>query len=219
MGGLFRFASETEAVAKLADISAAFEMSTKLPIKQDVATPVLWIKGYEVSNDEADAGYLGQFAKLTIAKVGDRWAILAEKQVVDLQFHPQKKRPKARHPDWGHPILKEIKKGRVYPNVGVAERELMRLHEAYSATSIPTGPELYIMIYEKASTPSVQKYILAIEPHKEGGVTIAARRNVPDKRAVKPDETQGEFAAKVAITKSRKVSKANYLKEKDEHSN
>ena len=72
------------------------------------------------------------------------------------------------------------------------------------------------MIYEKASNPSVQKYVLSIMPHKSGGVWIEAQRNLAEKEQ-KTNDTQGVFAAKVAIGQSRKQNKVARNQQKQDY--
>ena len=202
---LFRFPNEQDAQTKLDEIVAHFETSSKLPICDKEGQFAVWIKNYQLTDEDKEQGYLGHYALLTVQPTTDgKFTLTAHKQDVDNKFHPQKTRPPARHPDWGHPILKSIKKSPIFANVGLAQRELMRLHEQYPSTSIPTGAELFIMVYEKQSKPAVQKYVLTITPIENGGVTIAYRSNIQATTPPTVTEKQGSFAAKEAIRAAKK---------------
>ncbi len=91
-----------------------------------------------------------------------------------------------------------------------AGEELTKLHQSYPETSIPTGPELYIMIYEKDSDPPVQRYILSIEPAAESGAVITAQRNLYEQGMEQKEaqaEPEGSFAARVALEQARKAAR------------
>lgn len=208
--GLFTFPNRDAAFQKLEAIRDIYETSSQLP-KAKEGHVVLWIKGYDVSAEEVKAGYLGHYAELQpVEREDGSWFIVAKRLDVALSRHPQKQREEHRHPDWGHPILKAVKKATTYPSVKAAGEELAKLHRDYPETSIPTGPELYIMIYEKESDPSVQRYILRIEPDGEKGVVITAERNRYRQEMEQTEaesEPEGSFAARVALEQARKAAR------------
>ncbi len=61
--GMFQFPDLAAAKAKLEAIRETYETSSHLPSAK-AGHVVLWIKGYDVSPEEAEAGYLGHYAEL-----------------------------------------------------------------------------------------------------------------------------------------------------------
>lgn len=172
--GLYRFESMQDAVERLNTLADNFELSGKFERKADKLT--LWIKGFEVTEEEKEDGYLGNFADLSVEEVDGSFFIIAKKRKTALKFHPQKKRDDSIHPNWGHPILRDIKSGRSYQSPEDAMIELQRLHKQYPKTSIPTGDKLFIIIYEKleGKKEKTHKYVLSVQ--KKGSEYIIDHR-------------------------------------------
>lgn len=178
--GMFAFKSERQALEQLKEISRDFIISKEQPPMSKKFSLILWIKGFAVNGEEKDKGYTGNFALLSYEKIADdKFTIKAEKLESDVKYHPQRKREKKSHPNWGHPILRSIKKGKIYETIEQAQGELQLLHEEYPTISIPNPGKLYIIIYSKAKGRGspIQKYVLEIKAAKDGGFYIEARDN------------------------------------------
>lgn len=238
---MFRFVSRADAVERLEAIKDNFIITTRLPKPTDKATIKLWIRGYQITKDEEASGYLGNYAAIKIKKIDGKFSLIAEKQKVGLKFHPQRKRPKKHHPDWGHPVLRAVKKGIVYDTIEEANKVLGQLHEEYPAVTIPNPGKLYIIIYHKVPTDKkpassesiVQKYVLEIKPSREGGYFVEYRLNkvdtipkqpipVPKKRTQEIVESenkiQGYFTSMVELKKSKsRARKKPLLKKPNPH--
>lgn len=214
----FRFAYLKQVQNKLAFLKSIFILSKNQleSPKQDVL--ILWIKGFEVNAEEDDKGFTGNYAAITHKTIGeDRLVLYATKVNAPLAKHPQKKRPKARHPNWGHPILRAVKKKRIYNEMEDAIAELDQLHEEFPETSIPLGKKINIMIYAKAEKGDkpVKKHILEIKPHGEDGelqgfyIDAYLKEDVRDKlpgakKANEKMEVEGKFTAMVEARKKKK---------------
>src|SRR5262249_24616619 len=121
-------------IKKKFTISAGQEFPT-------LTSPIqFWIENFDVSSDEREQGYRGHFARTVVTDKGRGLYDLAlEKVQVPLNQHPQKKRPKQRHPDWGHPALRTAlnqvypsdKTPRRYTTAETARRELQFLARDY----------------------------------------------------------------------------------------
>ena len=169
INGLFRFETEEQAQERIDTIRDHFIISSKLPKDKDDLLK-LWIRGYEINKEEEKKGYLGNYASFKIKKLGDgKCTIVAEKQRIAIKYHPQRKRPKSKHPDWGHPCLRIVKKGIVFDTIEEAQKILSQLHEEYPDISIPAVNKLFTIIYSRTNKPPVQKYILEIQPARDGG--------------------------------------------------
>jgi hypothetical protein len=179
--GLFRFQVQKEAKAKLKSISDNFELSKKF--EQTDSKITLWVKGYNISDSEKEKGYLGNFADIYVDKIsdklGDFYTLKMKKRKISLKFHPQKKKVESSHPNWGHPILRDIKKGKIFNDIQDAIDELQRLHIQFPNTSIPTGDKLFIIIYEKieGKRQKTHKYILQVKPSSSDSFVIDYRLN------------------------------------------
>jgi len=118
---LFSFENEKQAYGRIKSIKRQFVTSKQAETSENSHSIILWILGYEVSEEEAALGYKGNFACLSVApKGGDKFTIKATKIQSELSFHPQRNRRTGKHPDWGHPILRDIYKKRVYPTLEAA---------------------------------------------------------------------------------------------------
>lgn len=193
--GLFRFATLDQAREVLQKINAQFVISRRAhlqPGELPSAAPdalTLWVRGYAITEDELTQGYKGNFLTLTPTQEKDYFTLHAEKLAVPLPKHPDKVRPRRRHPDWGHPILREIKKETVYPTLEEASARLERLHIEFPDVSIPGGAYLLLMLYERGESRKnpVRKYRFDVELLPEGGgFTIRYRINERTKLAIKP---------------------------------
>lgn len=210
---LFSFANEQQAINKLQMLKRSFATSKKGGEAEH--SIILWIRGYEVNEGEQELGYKGNFACLSISKCDDgRFTISAIKINSELKFHPERRRVKQANPDWGQPILRDIKKKRIYLSLEEASNELRRLHKEYPEISIPSEHSLYIMLYEKidANKSPIQKYKFWVKPLPDGGYMIEFKRQRPkDLRNKKPKEVKGFFSEQEKIRQTMKKQKGVLL--------
>lgn len=208
---LFRFSKEEQALKQLEELRERFILSKEQ--EDDNLSVRLWISDFSLTEEEIAQGYLGNFAVIRHRKIGDgKFTLYPEKLEIELKNHPQKKRPKRAHPDWGHPILRVIKKKPVFQSVEDAHALLMKLHEEYPEISIPTKNKLYIILYERLKKPPVRKYVLEIKVKEGGGFYIDNAENtykpkkVPKQEGVLTDEekvAKGYFTSMVELKKKR----------------
>lgn len=184
--GLFQLETKTQAEARMKELRDQFVFSRD-QVEGEADAARLWIRGYSVSDEEKNEGYRGQFAIVRVFQKDDgKWTLITEKDPVHVDKHPQKERPKQTHPDWGHPLLREIKKGSVYESMDEAYGILEKLHVGFPETSIPGKDKLHIIIYQKREDgPPVQKYTFRVElaPEDKGaGFVILGEENDYDKK-------------------------------------
>lgn len=145
---------------------------------------------------------------LSIGKKGaDKFTISATKINSELKFHPQRKRPKNKHPDWGHPILRDIHKKRLYFSLEEASHELARLHDEYPEVSIPDEHRLFIIVYGKGlGEKPFQKYKFTVRPLPDGTFIIEYKENVKKQKIVIKiaENTEGYFSQKEKIRRTLK---------------
>ena len=127
--------------------------------------------------------------------------------------HPQQQRRKTSHPNWGHPILRLIEKGRRYATLAEAERDLQLLHEEYPTTTIPLGNKLNIMVYSAKYGNNVRKFVLEIKSHPTGDffIEIIDRAEKKSKDVLEPiaenaqaAKPKGKFTSDVQLRRSQK---------------
>lgn len=184
--GLFQLETKKQAEARMKELRDSFVFSRD-QVEDEPEAARLWIRGYGLSDDEKKQGYRGHFGIIRIFEKDDgKWTLLTEKEDVPLDKHPQKERPKQAHPDWGHPLLREVKKGSVYESVDEAYALLEKLHVAYPETSIPGKDKLHIIIYQKRDNgPPIQKYTFRVElapADKGNGFIVVGEENDYDKK-------------------------------------
>ena len=215
---LFRFEKFEQALARLEAVKNYFILSNKLPKDEDENTIKLWIRGYQIDADEEKQGYLGNYAAIKVKEIDGKFTLTADKQRIALKYHPQRKRPKRKHPDWGHPALRVVRKGTTFETIEEAQKILGQIHEEYPDISIPNTNKLFVIIYSKAlnMTPPVQKFILEIKASRDGGFFIEYKANNYKKNetpmtavAAKDKEkeerkAQGHFTSKVMLQKAKK---------------
>lgn len=183
IGENFRFATPDQARARLEALRDAFIVS-KLPADVD-ANPLelkLWIRGYGLSAESREAGYIGNYARFEVKQAEKgKWTIAPVLLNVDKKYHPQRRQTPKRHPNWGHPIMRDVQKNRVHKTIESAQNELRRLHEAFPEVSIPLTGKMYIMVYqkvEKEGDAPIRKWVLEIKVTDDGkGFYIHATPN------------------------------------------
>ncbi len=194
---MFRLKDIDQAIHRLKNISKNFIISKNQeePENKEDFSVRLWIKGFAVNGTERKSGYLGNFAVLKFRKTSDdKYTIYAVKELIELNNHPQKKRNQEKHPNWGHPLLREIKKKSIYETSDDPQNIFMALHEEFPEVSIPCTNKLYLMVYSRKDgnkNPKVEKYVFTIHPNKKGGgYYIDYRENMyKPKQAYKPKVT------------------------------
>jgi len=158
--GLYRFATAMQAQSMLTKISKHYVVS-----KETIGTTSvrLWIKGFSISESEKAEGFWGNYAIVTIHETADKhFTLKAENAAIPLAQHPQKRRQRMPHPNWGHPVLRNVRKAKPYPTLEQARHDLLRLYEDFHETSIPGTDKLHLMIYTGQAQPPISKITLRI---------------------------------------------------------
>ncbi len=199
IAGTYSFTDIEKARQHLSVLSEHFVLSRQQEGGGDQGI-ILWIKGYELTGQEKKDGFTGNFACISIVSKGDgKFTLKTDKVASELKYHPQRKRAKHKHPNWGHPILRSVKKQRIYPTVEHAQNELQLLHEEYPDVTIPLTGKIYVIIYGRQYKPPAKKWILEIKVHDEGGFYIDAVPNdyqAPQERSKQPPGMEEEAADK-----------------------
>lgn len=178
--GLYRYADRKQALARFKNIAEHFVLSKDQPEstpEQPVA--LLWIKGYGVTPEEEAQGFTGHFCEMSLGLTDKGQHTLIAKRIdKPITTHPQKKRLQSKHPNWGHPVMRAVKKGKVYTSLEAASAELELLHTEFPEVSIPGINKLYIIIYEKREGVKQPTHKIALElVAKDAGFIIQARDN------------------------------------------
>lgn len=194
--GLYRYKKREDALARFQHIADNFVLSKEQPgSTEEKPAMVLWIKGFDVKPDEEKKGFTGHFALMEVSKRKDGLFTLTATRVdKPITQHPQKKRLQSKHPNWGHPIMRAVKKKKLYATIDAAYAELEALHVEYPDVSIPGPNKLYIIVYEKREgiKQPTHKIALEIKATPEGKFFIESRDN---EKASKPASKQAPGTA------------------------
>lgn len=223
--GLYKYRERAQAVQRFTNIVNHFVLSKEQPESTpEEPAALLWIKGFAVTPEEEALGYTGHFCEMRIGR-GDKgvFTLIAKRIDKPITQHPQKKRLKSKHPNWGHPVMRAVKKSKRYETLEAASAELDLLHQEFPDVSIPGQAKLYIIVYEKREGISrpTHKIALEIKTHTDGGYIITARDNEKQdkpKTVHAPGTTatagsgetsaapaqQGYFTSMVALRKKKK---------------
>ncbi len=186
----------------------------------------LWIRGFDLSEEEREKGGRGNFAYIRcVPKDEGKYTLRVEKDPVSVRKHPERNRPKRSHPDWGHPLMRPVKNKTIFDNIDEPREILEKLHEIFPNVSIPLGNKMYVILYSKTygKKNPTRKFVLEIKiaDQEEGKFYIEARENdyerkgPPVKRSKTPDEeakegkdgdeeVQGYFTSLVALKRKPK---------------
>ncbi len=230
VGGHYKYKEHKQAVARFKSIAEYFVLSKEQPEKIDEPVVVFWIKGFDVTEKDEAAGFSGQFCEMRIKQLKNGiFTLTATKIERPLAGHPQKKRPTSKHPNWGHPVMRAVKKKKKYDTIEAAQAELELLHLEYPEVSIPGQGKLYIIIYEKREgiARPTHKIALEIQLDKEDSkFYISSRDNEKQaKPKIKPQVAEdaapeatdddaeekakpGYFANKVMLNKTKRRKNA-----------
>ena len=202
---LYKYVDRKQAVARFKNIAENFVMSKDTP-ESTAADPLarFWIKGFGLTPEEEAQGYTGHFCDMRIAQNEEgHFTLSATKVDIPVTKHPQKKRLQSKHPNWGHPVMRAVKKGKIYDSLEAAAAELELLHLEFPEVSIPGVNKLYLIIYEKREGIKQPTRKIALELiAKDAGFTIVAKDN---EKSAKPESKQPPAAAtpEVAAMASR----------------
>ena len=162
--GTLRYSTLAQAQNELNSLKTQYITSRKSePNKTSFI--IFWIYNYELTEEEIEQGYIGNFAKIMIKMLANKlYTLVIEKFPEEVRCHPQKKRDTHHlHPNFGHPIIRSVKKGKKYQNEKDAQYQLERLHIEHPSTIPATRNKLYLMIYSKCDTPPIKKFILEVK--------------------------------------------------------
>jgi hypothetical protein len=224
----YSFSNYEDALDKIVFLEKKFVKSS---LSESVTpdTTVLWIRGYELTEAEEGEGFTGNYAVISPDMTPDKkYTLTARKLDIELAKHPQRKRRKSKHPDWGYWVLRRVQKGWRYDSVEEAYKDLMAIVEDFPEVTIPSSNKIFTIIYRKTNDDSLplHRVVLEVEALKEGGFTITCKENTHrGSGGKKPDaavtggedgaeqEAPGRFASMVALKKNRKKNINDVLKE------
>lgn len=206
--GYYTYEHEWQAEEMLAKIHADYLRS-----KESTPEAVkLWVRGFNVTKEEKAQHYRGNFAVLTKQPAdAGKWTIVAQKIETALAKHPEKERPKERHPNWGHPVLRAVETAKTFDGIEIARAFLHSLHLEYPDATIPGKDVLRVMIYKRAEdqgTP-IQKIALKVKPMSDGGARLVVMKpkvkaKEPPPRVQAEQTEQGKFTTLIKKNRSKK---------------
>jgi hypothetical protein len=213
VGGHYRYKEKAQALSRFKHIAEHFVLSKEqLQSSKDHPVVIFWIKGFALDETQEIAGFTGNFARMEVVTLDNGlFTLTATKVERPLASHPQKKRPTSKHPNWGHPVMRAIKRAKPYATIQDAQSELELLHLEFPEVSIPGQGKLYIIVYEKREgiKQPTHKMVIEIAVRPEGGFILIARDNdkqpkqtasaVPESD---PTQMDGYFASVESLRKA-----------------
>ena len=167
VNGVCKFNTRSDALERLNIISVMFTMRRQEPGEEErIEYELLWIRDFEVTEEERDKGYMGNYARIQYEEHEGKHYLFIKKEIVELKYHPRRKRPKNPMPNWGHPKLRFFDQGakRIYKStIEEAKEHMQSLAEEYPKCSVMTDEmKLFIQIFSRKEDPKkpVQKWII-----------------------------------------------------------
>lgn len=211
--GLYSFKTADDAHDLLKSLRQKFIISSS--IKPEARRQViLWVKNYALNKNEKAEGRIGNFGLFEIAELEKKkFTVKISKIEVETKKHPQAKYQKQQNPNWGYPLLRGIKKKKIYKTIDAAKRDLTKIQEDFPQVSIPAANKLYTIIYEpnEMTGERVKKYTLEIKEADGNKFFIDFYENIPtDKPIVKKEEEKptqeaiGKFTSSLLLKRSKK---------------
>lgn len=178
-----------------------------------------------MTKEEKALHYRGHFARLRVQPADNgKWTITSEKIDVPLEKHPQKERPRSRHPNWGHPVLRAVEKKKAFPTMDIARAQLQSLHMEYPDATIPGKDVLHVMVYSRkentggdsSSNAPIEKISIKAKPHSDGSAKLMQykkriRKTLPDWQKasadVSPEQPLGEERKFTTLVKKKRSKK------------
>lgn len=214
--GLYSFKSKDDAKKLLKSLRQKFIASRSIkPEKPNQL--ILWVKNYTLNKDEKAEGRTGNFGLFEIGELEKkRFTVTITKFEVETKKHPQAKYQKQENPNWGYPLLRGIKKKKLYKTVAAAQKDLTKIQEDFPQVSIPAPNKLYVIIYEpnEKTGERVKKYTLEIKEGEGHKFYVDYYENIRDEQPLvkqeeeKPEqESLGKFTSSVLLKRNKKRPK------------
>ncbi len=142
---------------------------------------VLWISGYEITPEEQERGYLGNFCELTVEERNGRHAVVATKLERELNDHPRRRRPPRNHPNAGHPLLRNYERGKnFYDSVDEARSQLQKMADEFpKACTLLTVDKLHARVWSRKFKPPLKDHILQVVSLPDGRHRIVVEERLP----------------------------------------
>jgi len=177
--GRQRFRTFDEAVQTLERIRQRYHLC-KNKVSQEPNTETLWIKWFEVSDQDAEDGWSDNGCMLSIEKLPDgkftlRGQLIRRDEMPSRTPHPKNK--KSHHPNWGDPILRKMKRKGNFGSLQSAMGALDQLVIDYpNATDRIADDKLNVFVYVGTSPGSkknpIEPIVVRIHPASGGSYQL-----------------------------------------------
>lgn len=225
--GMFRFAAQSQAISLMQRLSEQYAIARDQDPLPPGGCPTLklWIRDFEVTKDEASKGFKGNFVRVQVKGIAeDKYTLVAQKLSLPLTQHPHSERPKRRHPNNGHPVIRAAQRNKVFPEIEQARLALIQMHEEFPETSIPGRDKLHVLLYSRQYKPPIRKVTIRVVPAEGGnGYRFDVSDNVRKPKeemqeavsatteaTPKPEKKKvdGKFTSLVALSRKKKPIKS-----------
>jgi hypothetical protein len=219
---LFRFRTAEQAQMVTNRFAEEVIISPRFNDPKDRKAMILWVRDLDVTPEQKNLGYLGNYAKISMLKLPNgRWTLNMVRFDVPLKHHPVRQTPNRRYPNFGHPVIRAATRGKRWPTMQAAFEQLMQLHEEFPEVSVPGVNTLKITTYHKAEKgqPPVERiklsvvgagdeYILRIEtPRTKKANPPRVKVQQTDTETPTPDPIKGKYTTMVEKRRKRRKPK------------
>jgi hypothetical protein len=183
LSGARRFDEQAEVDEHFQAIRQIFKVSDSRALDEPTGTLVLWVKGYDVTDEERREGCIGNYMKLIPVRQGDHFIVRVRKRPEPATRHPARNSKKQTHPNWGVRALRtaqgnpDRKRGKPYKSRAEAEADIDWLREEYpEAVSDERQGRYGVLIWDplrsKGPRP-VRQFAIYVKKADDGFVLMA----------------------------------------------
>ena len=160
-----------------------------------------WIRGFEVTEDEKERGYLGNFVTVYILTF-DKYYYASAKKVITAnnKRHPNKinNTKSKKHPNYGYKAVRFARSGKRFKRLEDATELIKNLRLDYPETSImPKDRKIYFILWDPAhdysdnTGKSVSKVVMKAKYEKEGSWYLSLESNQHQRYEIDKSEMTG----------------------------
>jgi hypothetical protein len=209
VSGNARFPTYKAARNRLETIRDKYAVWRWTDVLDDEDSLLLWIQGFNVTPEEKAQGYIGNYAWMGVVSLsGGKFTLRVEKIPLRVRNHPKRNmavQGKHPHPNWSHPVLSTVKKGKVFRTDAEATKLFDRLQEEYPETTIrPERSKLFLMVFSRTYKPQpLKKIVLSVLPHaggyriEEGEIAVPVKERARRQKVDEVPVSSQLFAAEI----------------------
>lgn len=181
----YLFPNKESAIKQLNWFRSMYIFTSRISEEEEMPKDQLkiWIRGLRNPNATESRKALpkGEFINVTIAEIEDKKYVTYSYEILDIdpKFHPQRGPIIKGNPNWGFPILRDFKKGKIYHSLEKPISEFDRLEKYFpKSTQRGDATTLYLIVAERLEGEmNYTKYIFSIVENAENEFKVNIKLN------------------------------------------